>query len=252
MRPSRSALAAAILFLAASTFASPAHAEAMLPAKDLRQWAPPPWPIVAVSDEDEENFDIDLIVSMSGKCTTFRIAGQSLACRAVKYFHGTGGRAYFTIAVDDPADAGHVISFSGDKANREKNQIYELAIDQMLLNSRERPKVNGLHVPRVESSNGMCRQLGDIEKKQITTISCLATDKDGRRYELQFEADSEPIIVQRITQGPVQSVKRRQRLRTLIACRRKAAQAQILPRDSTSYLIQCLEEGVPASDADDQ
>ena len=251
MRPCRSALAAAIPFLAASAFASPAHAGALLPAGDLRQWAPPS-PIIAVSDEDEENFDIDLIVSMSGKCTTFRIAGQSLACRAVKYFHGTGGRAYFTIAVDDPADAGHVISFSGDKANREKNQVYELAVDQMLLNSRERPKVNGLHVPRVESSNGLCRQLGDIEKKQITTISCLATDKDGRRYELQFEADGEPIIVQRITQGPVQSVNRRQRLRTLIACRRKAAQAQILPRDSTSYLIQCLEEGVPASDADDQ
>ena len=52
-----------------------------------------------------------MIVTFSGKCATFRVAGRDLPCRAVKYFHGQGGRAYFTVAVDDPADKGHIVSF---------------------------------------------------------------------------------------------------------------------------------------------
>src|SRR5689334_24539412 len=44
--------------------------------------------------------------AFSGRCAAFRVAGQNLPCRAVKYFHGESGRAYFTIAVDDPADKG--------------------------------------------------------------------------------------------------------------------------------------------------
>jgi len=198
----------------------------------------------------EETYDIDLIVSMSGTCTAFRVAGQNLPCRAVKYFHGESGRAYFTIAVDDPADKGRIVSFSGDKARRDRNDFYELTVDQVLLNSRERPLAGGVRVPRVEPSSGVCKQTGDIESKQIKSISCVATDRTGQTYELQFAADGQPATAQKITREPLESVRRRARLRALKVCRGKAAEAQILPRDTTAYIIQCLEQGgnSPAGD----
>lgn len=203
----------------------------------------------ACAATDDENFDIDMIVTFSGKCTTFRVAGRDLPCRAVKYFHGQGGRAYFTVAVDDPADKGHIVSFSGEKARRENNDLYELSLDQMLLNSRDRPRINALRVPLVKPATGLCRQLGDVEKKRITAISCMGTDREGLKYELSFQSDGEPALMQTIVREPAELAKRRKRLRALHACRRRAADAQILPRDATSYIIQCLEEGgIPADD----
>ena len=211
----------------------------MLPA--FERYAPSR-PVVPVARE-EETYDIDLVVGFSGKCTTFRVAGQNLPCRAVKYFHGESGRAFFTVAIDDPADKGRIVSFSGDKARRDRNDFYELTIDQVLLNSRERPLVGGVRVPRVEPSSGLCKQFGDIESKQIKSVSCVATDKAGRTYELQFEADGQPATVQKITREPLESARRRARLRALKTCRAKAAEAQILPRDTTAYIIHCLEQG---------
>ena len=113
----------------------------------------------------------------------------------------------------------------------------------MLLNSRERPLAGGVRVPRVEPSNGICKQLGDIESKQIKSISCVATDNEGRAYELQFQADGQPATVQKITREPLELVRRRARLRALKACRVKAAESQILARDKAAYIIQCLEQG---------
>lgn len=232
----------AILSPAGSALAGPL----MLPAFERPAQARP---VVAVA-KDDENYDIDLIVGFSGKCTIFRVAGQNLPCRAVKYFHGESGRAYFTIAVDDPADKGRIVSFSGDKARRASNDFYELTVDQVLLNSRERPLAGGVRVPRVEPAGGSCKQAGDIESKQIRSISCVATDRAGQTYELQFEADGQPATMQKITREPLESVRRRARLRALKACRIRAAEAQILPRDTTAYIIQCLEQGgvSPVSD----
>ncbi|WJR75208.1 hypothetical protein [Bradyrhizobium sp. NP1] len=249
MRPRKSTLAATTLFLAASSFMA-ADAGTVVPQAAEVHRPLPVRPIVLAGD-DEENFDIDLIVGLSGKCPILTIAGQPLGCRAVKYFHGQGGRAYFTIAIDDPTDGAHIVSFSGDKARRDGDR-YELSVDQMLLNSKDRPKVNGLRAPLVEPSNGTCKQVGDIERKQITSIACLATDQNGRKYELQFQADDGPVTVQRISQAPLQSIKRRERLKALTACRRKARDAQILRRDSTTYLIQCMEESGQPPTPDDQ
>jgi hypothetical protein len=240
MRFCRLAFTAVIVSLAGSLSVSPVRAgPIMSPAFDRPAAA---WPIVPVATADE-TYDIDLIVGMSGKCTTFRVAGQNLPCRAVKYFHGESGRAYFTIAVDDPADKGRIVSFSGDKARRDKNDFYELTIDQVLLNSRERPLAGGVRVPLVEPSSGACKQTGDIESKKIKSISCVATDRGGQTYELQFQADGQPATVQKITREPLESVRRRARLRALKSCRVKAAEAQILQRDKTAYIIQCLEQG---------
>ncbi len=206
----------------------------------------------AAAATGDEVYDIDMIVTLSGKCTVFRAAGQNLPCRAVKYFHGESGRAYFTIAVDDPADKNRIVSFSGDKARRDKNDFYELTIDQVLLVSRDRPLVGGVRVPRVEPSTGLCMQLGDIESKLIKSVSCTATDMAGRTYELQFQTDGQPSTMQKITREPLESVRRRARLKALKACRIKAADAQILPRDKAAYIIQCLEQGGVSPVSDDQ
>jgi hypothetical protein len=237
----RFTLTAAIVASAAAFLAHSAHAGPAAPPTLKVDRSAPARPLIPVAEE--ENYDIDLIIGMSGRCVTFRVAGQNLPCRAVKYFHGESGRAYFTIAVDDPTDKGRIVSFSGDKARRERDDIYELTIDQVLLNSRDRPLAGGVRVPRVEPSSGACKQLGDIEKKQISSISCVATDRDGRTYELQFQADDQPATMQKITREPLESVRRRAKLRALKACRSKAVEAQILPRDATSYIIQCLEQG---------
>ncbi len=221
---------------------------ALSPANSVRAgpvappaFARPALPVMPVA-ADDENYDIDLIVGFSGQCTTFRVAGQNLPCRAVKYFHGESGRAYFTIAVEDPSDRGRTVSFSGEKARRDRNDFYELTVDQVLLNSKERPLAGGVRVPQVEPAAGMCKQFGDIETKQIKTISCAAADRAGRRYELQFQADGQPATVQKITREPLDSVRRRARLRALKACRIKAAEARILPRDTAAYIIECLEQ----------
>lgn len=206
----------------------------------------------AAAATGDEVYDIDMIVTLSGKCTVFRAAGQNLPCRAVKYFHGESGRAYFTIAVDDPTDKSRIVSFSGDKARRDKNDFYELTIDQVLLVSRDRPLVGGVRVPRVEPSTGLCKQLGDIESKLIKSVSCTATDMAGRTYELQFQTDGQPSTMQKITREPLESVRRRARLKALKACRIKAADAQILPRDKAAYIIQCLEQGGVSPVSDDQ
>jgi hypothetical protein len=234
----RFVLSIAFALSAVSSFAHPLHAGPLAPAA-LELPARPVMPVAA----DEQTYDIDLVVALSGRCTVFRAAGQNLPCRAVKYFHGESGRAYFTVAVDDPTDGGRIVSFSGDKARRDRNDFYELTVDQVLLNSRERPAVDGIRVPRVEPSNGICKQTGDIDSKLIKSVSCVATDRGGRTYELQFEADGQPATVQRIVREPLESVRRRARLKALKSCRAKATEAEILPRDKTAYIIQCLEQG---------
>jgi len=79
----------------------------------------PSWAVIAVAGDRQQDYDIDLIVTMSGRCSALKIAGRDLACRAVKYFHSRSGRGYFTVAVDDASDNSHIISFSGEDARRE-------------------------------------------------------------------------------------------------------------------------------------
>jgi hypothetical protein len=242
MRTRRQALALALVL--ATPASSPSHGGPLAPhlAGPVAATAPAA-PVIAIAADRQQDYDIDMIVTMSGRCTTLKIAGRDLPCRAVKYFHSRAGRAYFTIAIDDPTDKSHVVSFSGESARREGESLYELTIDQMLLNSSERPKVDGLRVPLVEPSSGSCRQIGTLATGMISKISCVAADRNGRKYELQFDSDNQPVKMQRISQGPLQPEKRRARLKELHECRRKAVTANVLPRDAASYIIQCLEEG---------
>jgi len=230
MRLNRQVLAVAIIFFATPSVAEPSYGSRLLQhiqnfkqylaaakARDAEGPATvplPPFsdrmpddtftpPAILVSNETKrQEPDIDIFASMSGRCSTLEIAGRYFACRSVAFFHSTQGRAYFTIALDDPTDDGHVISFSGQNGRREQDDLYELPIDRMLLNSKDRPRVDGLPVPFVELSAGMCKQLGNFAARQVSSISCTATDKHGKKYELQFESDGLPITVRRIHPSP--------------------------------------------------
>jgi hypothetical protein len=199
-------------------------------------------PSLAAGATEREEPDIDMYAHISGKCTRLRIAGSDFGCKAVAYFHGQQGRAHFTIVLDDPRDDSHIISFSGETGRREQDNVYELQIDRMLLNSKDRPKVDGLPVPLVESSTGTCRQLGIIATRQVSSISCAATARDGRKFELQFESDGEPVTLRRIRQSSLTEEKANAKKAEQLECRRKAHIAKVLPRDWTAYVIRCLAD----------
>ena len=272
MRLCRQVFAVAIIFFAAPSVAGPSHGSRLLQhVRNFKQYpatakaryadglviAPfPPFSdstpddletstrsVILVSNETKrQEPDIDMLALMSGKCSTLKIAGRDFACRTVAYFHGQQGRANFTIALDDPTDDSHVISFSGENGRRQEDNLYELPIDRMLLNSKDRPKVDGLPVPSVELSTGICKQLGNFAAGQVSSIACTAMDKNGKKYELQFESDGSPITVRRIRQSPLTAGKRRAKQIEQLECRHKADVAKILPRDLTAYIIRCLPE----------
>jgi hypothetical protein len=219
--------AVAIIFLA-----TPSAAESPLGSR----------PLLASNEAKPQEPDTDIFALMSGKCSTLRVAGRDFACRSVAFFHGEQGRTNFTVALDDPADHSHVISFSGENGRRSQDNLYELPIDRMLLSSKDRPKVDGLPVPFVEISAGICTQVGSFVTGKISSISCNATDRNGKRYELQFESDGSPMTVRRLRQYSLTAEKRRARQTEQFECRQKADAAKITPRDWTPYIIRCLAE----------
>ena len=150
------------------------------------------------SEVRPQEANTDLFALMSGRCSILNVAGHDFACKAVVWAHSTRGRAYFTIALDDPADQHHIISFSGESGRRTDQNLYELQVDQMLLNSKHRPKVDGLPVPFVEASAGICTQIGNFAMGQVSSIACSATDRKGEKYELRFESDGSPITLRRV------------------------------------------------------
>lgn len=183
MRLRRPVLAAALVALASPCFAEPSA------------------PIPVNNPPAQQNSFVDLLALMSGHCKTLKVAGRTFPCRTVAYAHGDKGRVNFTVAVDDPADDNHVVSFSGENGKRADDNSYELRIDRMLLNSKDRPKIDGLPVPAEQTSTGVCRQTGNFAAKKVTDVTCSATDSDGRRYELLFVSDGKPVSVRRIRQS---------------------------------------------------
>ncbi len=183
MRLCRPLLAATLL-----TLASPCFAETSAP-------------IPINNPPAQQNTLVDLLALMSGHCKTLKVAGRTFACKTVAYAHGNQGRVNFAVAVDDPTDESHVVSFSGENGKRADDNSYELPIDRMLLNSKDRPKVDGLPVPAEQTSTGTCRQTGNFAAKKVKDVTCSATDSEGRRYELQFVSDGTPVSVRRIRQS---------------------------------------------------
>lgn len=157
-------------------------------------------PLIVASDETKPPPEPDTIMfaSMSGKCGTLKVAGHDFTCRAVAYYQTEEGRGNFVIALDDPADDRHIITFSGENGRRPTDDLYELPIDRMLLKSQDRPTADGLPVPFVELSTGICKQVGSFATRQVSSVSCTATGAHGKKYELQFESDGSPIALKRV------------------------------------------------------
>jgi hypothetical protein len=199
---------AAATILAAMPSTAAERADSARPAQQTESAGPSPSNSGTVAAEEVANdlnpreADTDLFALMSGRCSTLRVAGRDFACRTVAWAHSSHGRAYFTIALDDPADHNHIISFSGENGRRTNENFYELPVDRMLLNSKHRPKVDGLPVPFVELSAGICTQFGNFAAGQVSSIACTATDKNGKIYEMRFESDGSPITLRRVRAGP--------------------------------------------------
>jgi hypothetical protein len=254
MRLCRQIFAAAIIFSATPSVAEPSAQPTILASNETNP---------------QEPDNTDLFALMSGKCSTFKVAGRDFACKAVAFFHREQGRTNFTVALDDPTDDSHVISFSGENGQRRQDNLYELPIDRMLLSSKDRPKVDGLPVPFVELSAGICKQLGNFAAGQVSSIACIATDNSGKKYELQFESDGLPIAVRKVRLSPPTirhpiaepsfsqklvepntvaleyreaAEKRRAEQMGQLECRHRADAAKVLRRDRTAYIIQCLAE----------
>jgi hypothetical protein len=231
-------LAIALLFLAAPSVAEPFFGGRFLQGVSNSR------PVILVSDESQPpDVDTDIFALMSGSCSTLKIAGNDFACRAVAFFQTEQGRANFAIALDDPTDPTHIVTFSGANGRRDQdNNLYELPIDRMLLSSKDRPKADGLPVPSVELSAGLCRQLGNLATGGVSSIACNATDKNGNNYQLQFSTDSSPMTVRRIRRSPLATERRRVMQNEQRECRNKADVAKVLPRDLTAYILACLED----------
>ena len=151
------------------------------------------------SDElQRQEPDTIIFAMMSGKCRTLKVAGRDLRCRAVAFFQTEEGRANFTVAIDDPKDDSHIITFSGDNGRRPDANVYELPIDRMLFKSKDRPKADGLPVPSIEPAAGLCKQVGNFVTLELSSISCNAVDRNGKSYELQYVSDGTPMAVRRI------------------------------------------------------
>nr|WP_213742130.1 hypothetical protein [Bradyrhizobium sp. dw_411] len=156
---------------------------------------------VARAEESKPPEPVTIVLAvMSGKCTILKVAGRDFGCRAMAFFQTEEGRANFVIALDDPADNSHIITFSGDNGRRPQDNLYELPIDRMLLKSKDRPKVDGLPVAEIELSAGMCKQVGNFATRLVSSVSCSATDKNGQKYDLQYESDGSPMEVRRVRQ----------------------------------------------------
>jgi len=198
--------------------------------------------VALLADEPE----IDMFASMAGKCSTLKVTERDFACSSVAFSHSPGGRSGFTVPLNDPDDATHIITFLGEKARREQDNLYELSIDQMMLKSKDRPKVDGLPLPSVELSTGTCKQIGNFATQQVSSVSCIAIDGKGRKYELQFESDGSPIRVMRIRAADPAAEERRAQVVAAhieqLKCRQMANVQGILPRDLTAFILRCMEE----------
>lgn len=196
MRWCRQAFAVVIAVLATPSMAGPFHDEQLLGKTSAL-------PLTLVSD-DMKYVEPDAIVfvRMPGTCSKLKVAGRDYKCRAVAFIQNVEGRANYSVALDDPDDDSHIISFSGDNGRRPKDDLYELPVDRMLIKNKDRPKADGLPVPLTELTAGLCKQIGSFVSQQVSSVSCTATDKNGKKYELEYQTDGTPATVLRISQKP--------------------------------------------------
>jgi hypothetical protein len=197
---------------------------------------------VTLADQPE----IDMFALMAGRCSTLKVAERDFGCTSIAFSHSPGGRSAFTVPLNDSEDDTHIVTFSGENGKRKQDDLYELSIDRMLLKSKDRPKVDGLPIPSVEPSTGTCKQIGNFAAQQVSSVSCSATDGNGRKYELQFESDGSPIKVKMIRAADPDIEEPRANILAehieQIKCRQMADAKGVLPRDRTAFILRCMDE----------
>lgn len=190
--------------------------------------------------------EIDMFASMTGKCSTLKVAERDFSCTFVAFSHSPGGRSGFIVPLNDPDDDSHIITFSGQNSKREQDNLYQLSIDQMLVKSKDSAKVDGLPTPSVEPSTGMCKQIGNFATQQVSSVSCTATNGNGMKYEFQFESDGSPIKVRTIRVADAAAEERRAMVLAAhieqLKCQQLAVVQGVLPRDRTAFILQCMDE----------
>jgi len=193
-----------------------------------------------------QQIESDLFASMTGKCSTLRIAELDFTCNSVAFSHSPGGRSGFTVPLNDPDDDTHIITFSGENGKRDPEDLYQLPIDRILLRSKGGPRADGLPVPSVEPSTGACKQVGNFARQQVSSVSCSATDGQGRKYELRFESDGSPIKVKMVATVDPEAEERRAKILAAhveqMKCRQMAELQGVLPRDRTEFILRCMEK----------
>jgi hypothetical protein len=152
--------------------------------------------VIAIANDRQRDYDIDLIVTMSGRCSTLKIAGRDLACRAVKYFHA-GRAGYFTIAIDDAADNSHIVSFSGETARQRGPQFFR---------ADDRPDAaqSGDRGSMACASCWSSRRAAPAPDRYLDRANLKSPRRGGqerKKYELQFDSDGQPVKMQRISWG---------------------------------------------------
>ena len=82
--------------------------------------------------------------------------------------------------------------------------------------------------------------------QQVSSISCIATDGQGRKYEVQFESDGSPIKVRMIRASDPATEERRAQIVAAhieqLKCQQMAVAQNVLPRDRTAFILRCMEE----------
>ena len=193
-----------------------------------------------------QQIESDLFASMTGTCSTLRVAERDFTCNSVAFSHSPGGRSGFTVPLNDPDDDTHIITFSGENGKRDPEDLYQLPIDRILLRSKGGPRADGLPVPSVEPSTGACKQVGNFARQQVSSVSCSATDGQGRKYELRFESDGSPIKVKMIAVVDPEAEERRAKILAAhveqMKCRQMAELQGVLPRDRTEFILRCMEK----------
>jgi hypothetical protein len=94
--------------------------------------------------------------------------------------------------------------------------------------------------PSDELSNGACKQIGSFATRQVSTISCAATDTNGKKYQLQFESDSSPMTLRELRQAPLPTEAQRANALSQFECRLKAEADRVMRRYRAAYIIRCL------------
>jgi len=186
--------------------------------------------------------ETDLLAAMTGTCRMLKIAESDFLCSGVTYSHTPEGRSSFTIVVNDPNDDTHIITFSGENGKITQENLYELTIDRMLLKSKDSAKVDGMLVPLIEMATGKCSQIGELVTWMVSSVSCLAADEKGTRYEFNFESDGSPATVRRITLVSDEEAARAKVIAARLKCRNKAVAQGVLPRYRTDFILRCMEE----------